>query len=92
MSRGSEIIGKKILFKFEKNIFLFNFNVSILSNLSKKKSSSIAKKSEIIFLENKDSFTEKEWKNLYKLSENTFVEETESLKKGAAGAGLTDND
>ncbi len=92
LSRGSEIIGKKILFKFEKNIFLFNFNVSILSNLSKKKSSSIAKKSEIIFLENKDSFTEKEWKNLYKLSENTFVEETESLKKGAAGAGLTDND
>ena len=32
------------------------------------------------------------WKELYKLSENTFVEETESLKKGAAGAGLTDND
>ena len=26
------------------------------------------------------------------LSEKTFVEETESLKKGAAGAGLTDND
>ena len=40
----------------------------------------------------KDSFTEREWKNLYKLSENTFVEETESLKKSAAGAGLTDND
>ena len=44
------------------------------------------------FIDNKDSFTENEWKNLYKLSENTFVEETESLKKGAAGAGLTDND
>ena len=28
----------------------------------------------------------------YSLSEKTFVEETESLKKGAAGAGLTDND
>ena len=46
----------------------------------------------IIFLENKDHFTEKEWKSLYKLSENTFVEESESLKQGAAGAGLTDND
>ena len=45
-----------------------------------------------MILENKDSFTEKEWKNLYKVSENTFVEETESLKQGAAGAGLTDND
>ena len=39
-----------------------------------------------------DHFTEKEWKAIYKLSENTFVEETESLKQEAAGAGLTDND
>ena len=34
----------------------------------------------------------KDWNNLYKLSEETFVEETDSLKQGAAGAGLTDND
>ena len=92
LSRSSDIIGKKILFKFEKNIFLLNFNVNILSNLLVKKIPIFAKKSEIIFLENKDNFTEKEWKSLYKLSENTFVEETESLKQGAAGAGLTDND
>ena len=92
LSRSSDIIGKKILFKFEKNTFLLNFNVNILSNLSVKKFPVLAKKVEITFLENKDHFTEKEWKTLYKLSENTFVEETESLKKGAAGAGLTDND
>ena len=92
LSRGSEIIGKRILLKFEKNTFLFNFNVNILSKFSKKEFPLIAKKTEITFLENKDSFTEKEWKSLYKLSENTFVEETESLKQGAAGAGLTDND
>ena len=92
LSRSSEIIGKKILLKFEKNTFLFNFNVNILSNLSVKKFPVLAKKVEITFLENKDHFTEKEWKALYKLSENTFVEETESLKQGAAGAGLTDND
>ena len=48
--------------------------------------------SDLIILDNKDSFTEREWKNLYRLSENTFVEETESLKKGSAGVGLTDND
>ena len=92
LSRSSDIIGKKILLKIEKNTFLLNFNVNILSNLSVKKFPVLAKKVEISFLKNKDHFTEKEWKALYKLSENTFVEETESLKKGAAGAGLTDND
>ena len=92
LSRGSEITGKKILLKFEKNAFLLNFNVNILSNFSKNEFPPIAKKVEVSFMENKDSFSEKEWKNLYKLSENTFVEETDSLKQGAAGAGLTDND
>ena len=33
-----------------------------------------------------------EWKELYKLSEKTFVEESDSLKAKGAGAGLTDND
>ena len=92
LSRSSEIIGKKILFKFEKNTFMLNFNLNILSDVSKKEFPKIAKKTEIIFLENKDIFTDKEWKSLYKLSEDTFVDETESLKQGAAGAGLTDND
>ena len=44
------------------------------------------------FVENSDSFSERDWKELYKLSEDTFVEETESLKQSGAGAGLTDND
>ena len=92
LSRGSEIIGKKILFKFDKNEFLLNFNINISSNLIDEELPLIAKNTEVTFLDNKDSFTDKEWKNLYKLSENTFVEETDSLKKGAAGAGLTDND
>ena len=69
-----------------------NFNVNILSNFSKRNFPLIAKKAEISFLENKDSFTEKDWKNLYRLSEHTFVEESESLRQGAAGAGITDND
>jgi hypothetical protein len=47
---------------------------------------------EISILENEDSFSSQDWKSLYKLSEETFVEESESLKQGAAGAGLTDND
>mgnify|MGYP001364619770 CR=1 FL=1 len=92
LSRSSEIAGKRITLKFDKNIFLLNFNVNILSKISKKEFPSMSNKAEVCFLENKDSFSEKEWKNLYKLSENTFVEESESLKQGAAGAGLTDND
>ena len=92
LSRGSEIIGKKILFKFDNNEFLMNFNINISSNFLKKKLPLVAKKAEVRFMKNKDSFTDSEWKNLYKLSEETFVEETDSLKQGAAGAGLTDND
>ena len=43
-------------------------------------------------IDNKDNFSDIEWKELYQLSENTFVEENESLKQVGAGAGLTDND
>ena len=92
LSRSSEIIGKKILLKFDKNQFLLNFNVNISSNYFEKKLPSIARNVEVRFLENKDSFTDNEWKNLYKISEDTFVEESDSLKQGSAGAGLTDND
>jgi hypothetical protein len=92
LSRSSEIIGKKILLKFDGNEFLFNFNINIFSNFHKKEFPSIAENVEVSFLENKDTFTESEWKNLYKLSENTFVEESDSLKESGAGAGLTDND
>ena len=92
LSRGSEIIGKKISFKFDESLFFLNFNINITSNLSGKKFPSLAKNMEINFLENEDSFNDNEWNYLYKLSENTFVEESESLKKSAAGAGLTDND
>jgi hypothetical protein len=92
LSRSSEVIGKKILFKFDNNEFLLNYNVNIFSNYSKKEFPSIAENVEVTFLDNEDTFTDTEWKNLYKLSENTFVEETDSLKQSAAGAGLTDND
>ena len=92
LSRSSEIIGKKINIKFDKIEFLLNLNVNIFSNLLDKNCPEIASNVEINIIENKDNFTEQEWKSLYKLSEETFVDETESLKQGAAGAGLTDND
>ena len=92
LSRASEIIGKKIYTRIDENEILLNLNVNICSNIFNKKFPEVGKNIEIEFKENQDSFTDLQWNNLYKLSENTFVEESESLKKGAAGAGLTDND
>ena len=92
LSRGSEVIGKKINMKFNGIEFLLNLNVNITSNLLNQNSPEVADNVEIQILENKDNFLEHEWKSLYKLSEETFVEETDSLKQSAAGAGLTDND
>ena len=92
LSRSSEIIGKKINVKFDEKEILLNLNVNIYSNFLELEFPKNSKNLEINFVENKDNFSEEEWRSLYKLSENTFVEETDSLKKGAAGAGLTDND
>ena len=92
LSRSSEIIGKKLFVKFDQIEFLLNLNVNISSNLIDHKCPIIANNFEINIVDNKDNFSDKEWKSLYKLSEKTFVEESNSLKYGAAGAGLTDND
>ena len=92
VSRASEILGKRIFLKIDNKEFLFNFNQSIYSNYL---SGDIVEKSEKInlqFIENKNTFSEKEWEELYKISVNTFVEETDESKQKAAGAGLTDND
>ena len=92
VSRSSEIIGKRIFLTIDKKEFLLNFNQSIYSNYL---SSDVLEKSDQIkikFIENKNMFSEEEWQELYKLSEDTFVEETDKLKQNAAGAGLTDND
>ena len=93
LSRASDIIGKRISVQYEKNNFLLNFDKTIFSNKTNDvKVISRTKEISIKFLENNNSFSLEEWKELYRLSEETFVEETESLKKKGAGAGLTDND
>ena len=93
LSRASDIVGKKIYVQYEENNFLLNFDKTIFSkNIKNDQVISLAKEVSIEFLENNDSFSDQEWKELYKLSEETFVEETDSLKTKGAGAGLTDND
>ena len=93
LSRASDLVGKKISVQYEENNFLLNFDKTIFSrNIKNDHIVSLAKEITIEFLENNNSFSAQEWKELYKLSEETFVEETDSLKIKGAGAGLTDND
>ena len=73
------------------NIFLIAIKL-FLQTLKKVIILKILKELTIEFGKNKNLFTDTEWKELYKLSEDTFVPETDSLKNSAAGAGLTDND
>ena len=92
VSRTSEIIGKRIFLRMDSKEFLFNFNQSIYSNYLSGEILEKSDKIKIQFLENKNTFNEEEWSELYRLSENTYVEESEELKQKSAGAGLTDND
>ena len=91
LSRASEISGKKIHVILDQNEILLNLNVNICSSFLKQEIPEFANEIEIKFIDNKDNFTESEWNTLYKLAEDTFVEESDSLKEGAAGAVLTDN-
>ncbi len=92
ISGASELLGKKILIQYNNTSFLLNFGKSIFSKNIDKQANPLTNEINIEFLENKNSFSEQDWKELYKLSEETFVEESESLRSEGAGAGLTDND
>jgi len=92
LSRSSEIINKPINVILDEGKYILNSNKTIFTNIEKSNNSKISKELTIQFEEDKNLFTDTEWKELYKLSEDTFVPETDSLKSSAAGAGLTDND
>ena len=92
LSKSSEIIGKKIFLKIDQRKYLLNFNHSIFSNHLDTDVIDKATKVKIIFIENENTFSQNEWSELYTLSKETFVDESEELKQTAAGAGLTDND
>ena len=92
LSRASEISGKKIHAVFDQTEILLNLNVNISSNFFNQEFPEFANEVVVKFIDNKDNFNESDWNSLYKLAEDTFVEESDSLKQGAAGAGLTDND
>ena len=93
LNRLSEKIGKKILLRIDDVDFLLNLNKFI--SASKNFEGIVIESAKIVrieVLENENSFSEKIWDELYDLSSETFVEETDRLKENAAGAGLADND
>ncbi len=92
VSRASEQVGKRLLLKIDESEYVLSFNKKILTNSFNNKIIENGSNVKITILNNKDNFSNDEWKELYKISEETFVEESESLKNIGAGAGLTDND
>ena len=93
ISRLSFLIGKRVSINIDEHVFRFNldrymFSDSDVNSLVLEK----AKNIKVFTFENDDSFTQEVWDELYALSADTFVEETEKLKSTAAGAGLEDND
>ena len=92
VSRASEVLGKKIMIKMDEKEFILNFNQSIFGNYSKNEIWENANTIIINFLENNNSFSEEEWKEMNKFANETFVDESDELKQKSAGAGLTDND
>ena len=92
VSRASEILGKRIFINIDEKEFMLNFNQSIFSNYSKNEILENANVVSITFLENTNSFNDSEWTEMTKFENQTFVDESDELKKKSAGAGLTDND
>ena len=92
VSRASEVLGKKILIKMDEKEFMLNFNQSIFGNYSKSEIWENSNTVLINFIENSNSFSEEEWKEMTKFANETFVDESDELKEKSAGAGLTDND
>ena len=93
INKLSYLIGKRIQVSIDDINAECNLNTCILADYNIK--SSIIKKAErvtISIIENEDNFSSKSWNELYKMSTETFVEETEQSKQTGAGAGLQDND
>ena len=93
INKLSYLIGKRIQVSIDDINAECNLNTCMLADHKIK--SLIIKKANtvtITILENLDNFSSETWNELYKISTETFVEETEKSKQTGAGAGLQDND
>ena len=93
INKLSYLIGKRIEIAIDDINVECNLNKCVLADHQIK--SAVIKKAKTVtigILENEDSFSSKTWNELYEMSTETFVEETEQSKQTGAGAGLQDND
>ena len=93
VNKLSYLIGKRIEIAIDEINVECNLNKCVLADHQIK--SAIIKKAKtltISILENENNFSSKTWNELYELSTETFVEETEQSKQKGAGASLQDND
>jgi hypothetical protein len=79
--------------KFTSKEFNFNLSPGEIVSLSNQLFPHIATKITLDFSTSRSpQYSQSTWDELYELSLETFVEETEEKKLSGAGAGLTDND
>ena len=93
VNKLSYLIGKRIEIAIDDINVECNLNKCVLADHQIK--SAIIRKAKTVtisILENEDSFSSKTWNELYEMSTETFVEETEQSKQTGAGAGLQDTD
>ena len=93
INRLSYKIGRVVIIKMDDYEIKLNLNQFMTANQEIQNTVLPTCKSlEIDILEIKDTFKKETWEQLYELSTETFVEESERSKTSAAGAGLVDND
>ena len=90
LNRASNIIGKKICISFDNIKIILNYNESLVVN-TKGPFPNQTNKVSIQSMSAEPTYSKEEYENLYQLSLETFVDESEGKLSGA-GAGLTDND
>ena len=90
LNRVSNIIGQKIQLSFDEINIVLNYNQSVVIN-TQGPFPSLVDSISIKSIDGQPSYEKNQYNDLYKLSLETFVEESEGKLSGA-GAGLTDND
>lgn len=82
-----------IYFHLDSKEIILNISPGSLFSVDKNQMPQLISKFSLTLTTNREIlFSQKTWDDLYKISLETFVDESEEKKNSGAGAGLTDND